>query len=298
MKPAFLFIGPSKSGSSWFFEVLREHPSVFVPHEKGTFFFDRFHHRGSGWYEGCFADAEAGQVVGEVCHDYLSDPQALARIRAYRKDMRLICCLRHPYERAVSSWKFYQRNGLDRPTLAEQGQEMPSVFEEGYYATHLANVFAAFPRDQVLIFFFGEIAAYPETVARRLYEFIGVDGSFVPASLLKRVNPAAAPRSRILARFVARMDAYARQLGLSGVVARLKRIRWLRSAVRRALYRDSVDAQGWSGHLAEFPSHVVQRYEQEIGELEQILGQDLSRWRAPPKAGARVSAAPQTTTQA
>lgn len=278
VKPSFLFVGPSKSGSTWFFEVLREHPSVFVPWAKGTFFFNAFHNRGNTWYEKFFAEAAANQVTGEVCHDYLSDPLALARIREYRSDIKIICCLRCPYERAVSSWRFSVRNGEKLPTLGEYARRSPGAFEDGYYATHLASVFANFPPEQVLIFFFRELASQPEKVVRRLYEFIGVEASFNPPSLYKQVNGAAAPRWRIAAKAIARLDIYARQHGMETQVAKLKRIRWLRQAVRRTLYKPSVDNQDWRTHVHEFPQHVVERYECEIRELELICEKDLSNW--------------------
>ena len=52
--PAFIFIGPSKAGSSWFFEILHEHPQVFVPLNKATFFFSEYYAQGIAWYERFF----------------------------------------------------------------------------------------------------------------------------------------------------------------------------------------------------------------------------------------------------
>lgn len=278
-KPSFLFIGPSKSGSSWFFEILREHPSVFVPWAKGTFFFNAFHQHGSAWYERFFAEAAPGQIVGEVCHDYLSDPLALARIRDYRPEMRIICCLRCPYERAISSWRFSERNGESFSTLAEYARRWPGAFDEGYYATHLSNVLANFPHEQVLIFFFGELAVEPAKVVRRVYEFIGVDENFSPSSMYKLINGAAAPRWRMAARAVAQLDDYARRHGMATQVGKLKRIKWLRQAVRRTLYKNLAGTRDWQAQAHEFPQHVVERYEREIGELERMCGDDLSKWR-------------------
>ena len=43
--PNFLFIGTAKAGSSWIFEILREHPQVFVPDAKDLHFFDKYYDR-------------------------------------------------------------------------------------------------------------------------------------------------------------------------------------------------------------------------------------------------------------
>jgi hypothetical protein len=290
--PAFIFIGPSKAGSSWFFEILREHPQVFVPLNKATFFFSAYYAQGTAWYEKFFSKAGPGRVKGEVCHDYLSSREALGRIARYRPDMRVICCLRNPYERALSSWRFFRRNGMDQPTLAAQGERYPAVFEEGNYATHVSHVRAIFPKNQILIFFFEELACTPESVSRRLYKFIGVDGNFIPPSLHKRINVNARPRSRLLARFVQYVheQSWQRSRDVSNLIGQLKRIKPLRRVIRTALYTDPVHSTDWRDHLCEFPEQVVSRYEREICELEKMLGRDLADWRAPPDARAHLPA--------
>jgi hypothetical protein len=292
--PAFIFIGPSKAGSSWFFEILREHPQVFVPLNKATFFFSDYYAQGTAWYERFFSKAGPGQVKGEVCHDYLSSPDALDRIAQYRPDMRVICCLRNPYERALSSWRFFRRNGMDEPTLAAQGEHYPAVFEEGNYATHLSFLRSTIPQKQILIFFFEELAVAPESVSRRLYDFIGVDGNFNPPSLHRRVNVNAKPRSRLLARFVQILheQSWKRSRDVSNLIGQLKRIKPLRHLIRIALYKDPTHSTDWRDHLCEFPERVVLRYEQEISALEEMLGKDFAEWRVLPNARAGRRAAP------
>jgi len=284
LSPSFLFIGPSKAGSSWFYEILREHPQVFVPSNKATFFFSDYYAQGIDWYEKFFSGALSQQALCEVCHDYLASPEALRRIRKYRPDMRLVCCLRNPYSRALSSWRFYARNGMDQPTLAAQGEQYPSVFNQGNYATQLELVSSLFPRNQLLVFFFEEMASEPESIVRRLYEFIGVDASFVPPSLHKRVNVNAKPRSRPLARLVQfiHQQSWKRSHSLSNFIGQLKRIRPLRRLVRYTLYKEPQSSVDWREHLWQFPEHVVSRYEHEISSLERMLGRDLSDWHVLP----------------
>jgi Sulfotransferase domain len=281
--PSFIFMGPSRAGSSWFFETLRQHPGVYVPLNKGSFFFTRFHEMGFGWYEGFFQSRREGQIPGEVCEDYLSSPVALRRIADYRPDMRLICCLRNPYERAFSAWRFCCRNGVGKATVAQQCESTPELFNEGCYGTHLRALRAIFPAHQIRIFFFEELTAAPDRVAWDLYRFIGANPAFVPQSLRQRVNVNGTPRSRLLARIV--HDLHTRSWGrsrtLSSVVGAIKQVRPLRRLLRAALYDERHLADEWAAHAAEFPDHVTSRYEQEISLLEELLGRDLAAWRLP-----------------
>jgi hypothetical protein len=282
-RPSFLFVGASKAGSSWFFEILREHPQVFVPANKATFFFSNYYAKGIAWYEAFFVKASREDAIGEVCHDYLVNPEALHRIRAYQPNMRLVCCLRNPYARALSSWRFFRRNGMDQPTLAAQGERDPSVFDQGYYATQLSVLYSIFPKDQVIIFFFEELSAAPQAVARRLYEFIGVTPDFLPPSLYKRVNVNAKPRSRVVARIVQYVhnQSWKRSHYLSNLIGQLKQIRPLRRFVRATLYRETESSSDWREHILEFPDDILSRYESEIYELENMLGKELAKWHAP-----------------
>jgi hypothetical protein len=281
--PSFVFIGPGKVGSSWFLEILREHPGVFMPANKGTVYFTRFYYKGAAWFEQFFRKATSGQITGEICEEYLSSPEAIRRIKDYRPDMRLICCLRNPYERAISSWRFYGRNGCQEATLVAQAERNPQVFLYGEYATQLQVVQSLFPPDQLLIFLFEELASDPHGVARRLYEFIGVDPDFAPRSLHERVNVNGRPRWRLLAKVVHKI--HERSWGpsrlVSNLVGSLKRVRAVRQTVRTILYDESERSTDWRTQFSEFPDHIVTRYEQEITTLERMLGRDLSAWRAP-----------------
>jgi len=263
-------------------EILWEHRGVFVPPNKGTYFFTKHYGMGLPWYEGFFSGS-ASRITGEVCEGYLASPEALARIREYRPDMRIICCLRNPYERAISSWRFFARNGEDQPTLVAQAERNPDVFEFGYYATQLQVVLSLFPRDQILVILFEELTTAPEKVAQRVYEFIGADPQFVPQCLRQRVNPSGRPRSRRLAHIVhvLHMRAWGSSRLTAKVVGSVKRIGLIRRAIRKLLYDERPHSGKWPDLMAEFPQEVIKRYEQEISSLEQMLQRNLSSWRAP-----------------
>lgn len=295
--PSFLFIGAAKAGSSWFFEVLREHPAVFVPPNRGTYFFSKLYDMQRDWYEGFFPALRDGHVCGEVCHDYLLSPETLRRIKEYRPDMRLICCLRNPYERAISASRFYARNGMGAANLCEQGEKHPDVIYQGYYATQLRVVRSLFPADQLLIFFFEELSSNPRAVARRLYSFVGVDPGFVPPSLHRRVNSNARPRSRLLARWIhhVHVHSWGRSRIASNVVGWIKRFRPLRRLVTASLYRPWPAPDDWRNHFSEFPERVVSRYEDEITQLESMLERDLWSWRAAAVDATHSLAAPMDT---
>lgn len=278
-------------------EILWEHPDVFVPPNKGTRFFNTHFDKGIRWYEGFFRGHHGRRIAGEVCEDYLGDPEALGRVREYRPDMRLICCLRNPYERAISSWQFFARNGLGRRTLTAQAERSPEVFLNGYYHTQLKVVQSLFPKEQLLVLLYDELVTDPQSTARRVYQHIGAAADFVPPSLYRRVNAAGRPRIALLARLVhdIHMHSWGSSRTASNLIGRIKRVTLVRRAVRALLYderREAREIGGSRNFVAEFPSRVAARYEEEIGALELLLGRDLTSWRVPRNGLQRASCAP------
>jgi hypothetical protein len=281
-RPGFLFVGTGRAGSNWVFEILREHPEVFLPANKGTLFFNKFYKYGVEWYESFFDGMDGELISGEVCEEYLADEEAIKRIRAYREDMLLICCFRNPYERAISHWRFFERNGLEKPTISEQGRGRPDLFYLGYYATQLCQLRRLFSEKQVLVYLYDDLVDSPRRVARAIYEFIGVDADFIPPSLSHRVNVAHKPRLKPLARAVhnIHMRSWGGSRIVSNFVGRVKRIRPLRRLVKSVLYKSERAQDNWHDLVSEFPDEIQARFEDEIDRLEILLNRDLSHWRA------------------
>jgi Sulfotransferase domain len=274
-KPRFLFIGPSKSGSTWLFEVLYAHPSVFLPVAKDTFYFNREHARGDDWYESFFKACRPDQVPGEICHDYLASAQAIARIAQYDKTMKLMVCLRDPFDRAWSSYRFFQRNGMDLGSLATQAEAHPEIFEEGFYHRHLSLVLAHFPREQVLVKLYDDMLADPAAFARDVFDFIGVQPIDVPV-IHQRVNAQARPRSPLMAQMVKQAALAVRSMGLPTLVGMIKR----HPMVRRALYVESKGEES-TVDRAQFPPAIIAALNADIMALGRMIDRDLSSWLAP-----------------
>ena len=283
IRPGFLFVGTGRAGSNWVFEVLREHPEVFLPANKGTFFFNRFFELGVDWYESFFSGSVDEKVAGEVCEDYLSNELAIERIHEYRQDMRLICCFRNPYERAISHWRFFARNGLEEPTITAQGNLRPDVYYLGYYATQLRHLRSVFSQQQILVYLYDDLVSSAEGVARAIYNFIGVDPYFLSSSLSVRVNASDKPRFKLFARFVhnVHMHSWGRSRVVSNFVGAVKRVRPLRKMIKSLLYKSTQMEEGWLDYLTEFPDEIIIRFEEEISALECMLNRNLSNWRAP-----------------
>ncbi len=189
--------------------------------------------------------------------------------------MKLICCLRNPFERAYSSYLHLGRVGLFAGSFDEALQRFPFLADEGRYCTHLQHILSLFERDAVLILDFDELEADPQRFARSIFRFLGVDEDFVPAVLHEKVNPARVARSVKLANLAKRTALLLRRWGYSNFLGRLKHSRFINWLV----YRKAADTTQRSKEAVSYPEQLVHLYHAELEGLSVLLHADYSKWR-------------------
>ena len=67
----FLMVGCQRCGTTWVDAALREHPEIYLPQQKQSYFFDRNYDRGMDWYLRNFEGVNTEhKAVGEVATGY------------------------------------------------------------------------------------------------------------------------------------------------------------------------------------------------------------------------------------
>ncbi len=277
MLPNFLFIGPSKTGSTWLYEALLRHPEVYVPSIKDIYFFDKHFDKGIDWYEGFFVGANSKKAIGELSHDYLFSKEACERIRRVIPDVKLITCIRNPYERAFSAYLYFVRNGLTQSDfITACKREFPVILEHSCYAEPLRRYIYTFGREQLLILRFDELQNSPLSFITKIYRFIGVNPEFKPEDILtKKVLPSGNSRSYILSYIVKRIARGMRKVGLINIVGVIKRS----SLVQKALYVPYTQENKPVLNQVE-KVFLKDYFEPDLDGLEKLLEEDFSQWRA------------------
>jgi len=272
MDPDFLFIGPDKSGSTWIYRILHDHPECFVPEIKDIYFFDRFYDRGLDWYRSFFRAAEPHhRAAGELSHDYLFSPDAAVRIRKDFPDIRLMSCLRDPVERSFSNYLFLIRSGLTRLPFEEALDSFPELIENSLYHEHVSRYLRLFEAGQVKILFFWKLRNDPESFAAEIFEFL--DLSFRDdIDYHRQAIPSSRPRSRILSWLMRRGAGIARQLKMETIVGRVKN-----SSLSEVLYIPYTAADKPVISI-DNRTRLQAIFEDDIRKLQDLLEVDLSHW--------------------
>ncbi len=196
MRVDFVIGGTQKGGTSALDSFLRQHPEICMPTtRKELHFFDREEDNTDyKKYHANFKPKPHHRVIGEASPIYMYWETAPGRIWTYNPKMKWILALRNPVERAFSAWNMETKRGKEKLSFAEAiakeaercREALPlqhrvySYVDRGFYAQQVRRLFNIFGRDSCLILLSEELRNDHKKTLHRVFEFLGVDSSFVP----------------------------------------------------------------------------------------------------------------------
>jgi hypothetical protein len=203
MEPSFASIGAVRSGTSFLSSYILQHPHVVLPLSKEIFFTNTM--RGLMAYFPTRAAQQAairrnGGAVTGYCTPVMPDPLWIFLVQAMFPNIRVICILRDPVERAFSHWRWDRKRFLrhrakdpywkgfpdfeafievEKATIRGGGME-PHAFSgmragylrHGIYAPFMRLLLEQFGRERVFIVDAAEFFQDPRSTTKRIYEFL------------------------------------------------------------------------------------------------------------------------------
>ncbi|MEZ6135909.1 MAG: sulfotransferase domain-containing protein [Pirellulaceae bacterium] len=223
--PNFIVIGPGKSGTSWLYHVLGQHPEVCMSTAKETLYFEDYYHKGLDWYARFFKKCHVlnkPHAIGEISNTYIFSELAAERIARDFPAMKIIATLRDPTERAFSHYLFLRRNGEVNCDFEQALDQRPDLVSRGNYHQHLQPYRDRFPSEQLAVFVFDDLVHDVEDYAHRLFSFLDIADLADPDLLHTKVLEASEARSRWLAKATVASAQVVRRLGFPDIVTRVK----------------------------------------------------------------------------
>ena len=171
--PDFVGVGTMRSGTSWWWRMLTEHPRFMQAHRyKEIHFFD--HYAGvrpvdpAAYHQ--YFPRQKGGFTGEWTPRYMYDYWVPPMLRQVAPETRILVMLRDPVQRYLSGLAYTQARGFaSSPALIHH------QFERSLYGQQLAALLGYFPAEQVLVLQYEQCVAEPVRFIRQTLEFIGVD---------------------------------------------------------------------------------------------------------------------------
>lgn len=293
--PTFLIIGAAKGGTTSLHAYLGQHPQVYMSPLKETNFFtfggerprfggpdgDAFArdsvHRLED-YARLFDGAADEIAIGETSPRYLTTAGTAARIESMLPEVKLVAILRNPADRAFSAFSMRKRDGWEPcETLEEAIAEEPRRLAEGwgagiylrggFYAQMLEQYYDRFDRRQIRVYVFDDLMSRPDELLEDLFGFLGVDPRFRP-DMSQRLNVSGVIKNPMLRFAWTRTQHVKRAMRL-----------FLTRPVRQRISRFFT---GLEKERLPFPPEqrewLLDLYREDIAQLQNLIGRDLSAW--------------------
>lgn len=175
----FLGIGAQKAGTTWLFEMLKQHRDISFPLGKEVHYWNnQYPHKPPQDYFSKFNNQTLFE--GEITPAYaLLSEEVIQIIHYYQPQLKIIYIIRNPIERAWSSAKMaLERAEMDLQDASDQWFidhfNSKNSLRRGDYETCIKTWLKVFPEENFLIIPFEDIKNSPELVLDRACNHIGI----------------------------------------------------------------------------------------------------------------------------
>jgi hypothetical protein len=186
--PDFVGVGVQKAGTSWWYELIADHPDVSTREgiHKERHYLTRFATQAFGdeemrRYHGWFPRG-ANTLTGEWTPDYLGYPWVAPVLARAAPLTKLLILLRDPVERFRSGLSFRLSQGATDGVAT-----VADAVRQGFYARGIRHYLDYFPPEQVLVLQYERCVADPRGQLASTYCFLGLS-EFEPDDLRRSVN--------------------------------------------------------------------------------------------------------------
>lgn len=203
----FFIIGAQRSGTTWAYKMLEQHPEVVMAKpmrpEPKYFLRDDVSTENLAAYEKAHYAKRDGYVCGEKSTSYIESRTAAARIAANYPDAHILVLLRDPIERAISNFRFSTRLGFETDTIEhaflhedERRDEFDMLrvssspfayLRRGEYIRYLRVYREFFPTAQMHLFSTEQVVGNRAGI-RLIFASLGVDADFLPTGISATIN--------------------------------------------------------------------------------------------------------------
>ena len=309
-KVDFIGVGAAKCGSSWIAKCLAEHPQIFIPENdeypneeknplrKELLWFkdnillfkcrdfeklfslpSRYDKEGILPYLKFFMPAKENQVKGEISTVYMYDSSVASKIKKEFPNIKILVYLRNPIERTYSHYYFNKyTTRVDSSKSFEQAiKNYPAVYiNTSLYYKCLKLYFDLFPRENILVLIYEDIKKDSLKFIQNIYRFLGIDDSFVPPSLNRKINPTIRHKYRYLTKTIHPLLIALHKIKASFLIDNFKKIPLGKKIVKLIKDKETIKKPLMD---PETRKYLQQVFTDDIKNLEKLIDRDLSFWK-------------------
>jgi len=251
--PNFMCIGAAKSGTTTLYDILKQHPEIFIPAFKEPHFFDipENYNNGIDWYEKNYFRNINKKIIADFTPSYFFEKETPKRIfKDLGTQIKFVVLLRNPVDRAYSHYLHSVRDEHENlsfeDSLKQENERLESYEKKGDYLSYLRNSYyhqglygemierylKYFPLDNFLfIHFENEFMIDRKKIIDKLLIFIGLETE-INLNLDLRSNPASKERFKFLKKLMKKKGWWRKILKFMVPSMQIRQI--IRNKVQRA----------------------------------------------------------------
>jgi hypothetical protein len=287
--PNFICPGAQKSATTTLYNLLHQHPDVYLPDVKELHFFDNEEKylKGISWYEKeFFSEVKGEKVIGDITPIYMYLDYIPQRIyNALGENIKFIFMLRNPIDRAYSHYWMSNRRGYEKESF-EKAIELEkdrvrignfekinfSYIERGFYSKQIKNFLYYFPKKNMKFILFEDLIWDTSDIMKQILSFLEVDSN-ISINYNIKSNPAKMPKSIMLRDFIQKPSTLVKEttkLLIPNKKLRSKAIQAIENINYRKFKKPDLKL--------ETRYKLLKIYEEDIKKLENVINKDLSLW--------------------
>lgn len=296
INPNTFLVGAQKSATSSVYNWIAQHPDVCGPPSLKDYAFfvdDGFYSQGIEMFHNDYIEEgyKDQKIIIQGSVQYMFYQNAIDRLFEFDPDAKLIVVLRNPTERAFSAYKYAKKmtlepfsfsDALEKEEKRQQGDKQEkselTYFSHGLYGKQLSYIFSKFKKSQVLVLFYENVKNNPREVAKKSFQFLGVDDSFIPEfKVLNRTGKVKFPLLQKAVYSQGKFKKYLVAKFVDPILPLSKRIRV------KAAFKEWNTRRGKNNtnpeELKSEEKNLKKKFLKDIELTEKLLNKDLSHWK-------------------
>ena len=290
--PNFMCLGAAKSGTTTLYDILRQHPDIYIPSFKEPHFFDipENFSNGLSWYERTYFKKIDNKIIADFTPSYFFDKNAPKRIfESLGGDMKFLVIIRNPVDRAYSHYLHSKRdfhetedfesslqlenNRLD--SYVDQSDYLSylrhSYIDQGLYSKMLERYLQYFRLENFLfISFEDEFLNDRDVTIKKILDFLELDSTISLNTDIKS-NPSSKERSRTLKRIMKKTGWW--RVFFKKIIPSLK----IRQIIKNRIQRINIKEFKPQQLSQEIKLNLLERYfREDILNFERIINKKMN----------------------
>ncbi len=272
--PNFVLVGIQRSGTTWLYEVLRNHPDVFLPYVKEVHFFDNNFEKGIEWYRNHYIGVKSETCIGDITPNYIHNKTNASRIFSLIPECKILIILRNPVDYLFSLYNHRRiiENGIGS---FESFIEDPKNLDYACFYKKTIEYYRLFSSEQIHLAYYEDFVNDRKSYLKAICSFLEIDLNRIDVNYERLINQTVIPRFEVLHRIAHQLVIFSRKIDSKPLQFLHKRIRPL---LNNPIYMKQIGYKKEEELDISIKSKLIDYYYKDVFELSQFVGRDLIRF--------------------